>query len=368
MKKLAIFIYSLGSGGAERVVSTLLPMLNLKYEVHLILMNDKISYDIPQVSIHYLEKSSPNESNLAKFLKLPLLALKYKKLCENLNINLQFVLLNRPNYIALMAKMLGLKSTLIINECTTPSVIYKHNNLNSFINKFLIKNLYNKADLILANSLGNKEDLLQNFNIQADKCDILYNAIDLESISEKSKEQIPFKDPFILSVGRLDSGKNHAMLIRAYAKVQTNLKLVILGEGILKNELLNLIEELNLKDKVFLLGFDNNPYKYMSKCDFFAFASSFEGFSNVLIECLACNCAVLCTDHKSGARELFLDDEFGLLVKVDDQDAMQKGLEKMCFDENLKQQYRQKAFTRAQEFDKVQIAKKLFEFFNEVHG
>lgn len=368
MKKLAIFIYSLGSGGAERVVSTLLPMLNLKYEVHLILMNDKISYDIPQVSIHYLEKSSPNESNLAKFLKLPLLALKYKKLCENLGINLQFVLLNRPNYIALMAKMLGLKSTLIINECTTPSVIYKHNNLNSFINKFLIKNLYNKADLILANSLGNKEDLLQNFNIQADKCDILYNAINLESISEKSKEQIPFKDPFILSVGRLDSGKNHAMLIRAYAKVQTNLKLVILGEGILKNELLNLIEELNLKDKVFLLGFDNNPYKYMSKCDFFAFASSFEGFSNVLIECLACNCAVLCTDHKSGARELFLDDEFGLLVKVDDQDAMQKGLEKMCFDENLKQQYRQKAFTRAQEFDKVQIAKKLFEFFNEVYG
>lgn len=368
MKKLAIFIYSLGSGGAERVVSTLLPMLNLKYEVHLILMNDKISYDIPQVSIHYLEKSSPNESNLAKFLKLPLLALKYKKLCENLDINLQFVLLNRPNYIALMAKMLGLKSILIINECTTPSVIYKHNNLNSFINKFLIKNLYNKADLILANSLGNQEDLLQNFNIQANKCDILYNAIDLESISEKSKEQIPFKDPFILSVGRLDSGKNHAMLIRAYAKVQTNLKLVILGEGILKNELLNLIEELNLKDKVFLLGFDNNPYKYMSKCDFFAFASSFEGFSNVLIECLACNCAVLCTDHKSGARELFLDDEFGLLVKVDDQDAMQKGLEKMCFDENLKQQYRQKAFIRAQEFDKVQIAKKLFEFFNKVHG
>lgn len=368
MKKLAIFIYSLGSGGAERVVSTLLPMLNLKYEVHLILMNDKISYDIPQVSIHYLEKSSPNESNLAKFLKLPLLALKYKKLCENLDINLQFVLLNRPNYIALMAKMLGLKSTLIINECTTPSVIYKHNNLNSFINKFLIKNLYNKADLILANSLGNKEDLLQNFNIQADKCDILYNAIDLESISEKSKEPIPFKDPFILSVGRLDNGKNHTMLIRAYAKVQTNLKLVILGEGILKNELLNLIEELNLKDKVFLLGFDNNPYKYMSKCDFFAFASSFEGFSNVLIECLVCNCAVLCTDHKSGARELFLDDEFGLLVKVDDQDAMQKGLEKMCFNENLKQQYRQKAFTRAQEFDKVQIAKKLFEFFNKAHG
>ncbi|MCV3336947.1 glycosyltransferase [Campylobacter sp. RKI_CA19_01121] len=365
MKKLAIFIYSLGSGGAERVVSTLLPVLNLKYEVHLILMNDKISYDIPEVNIHYLEKSNPSESNLAKFLKLPLLAMKYKKFCEDLKINLQFVLLNRPNYIALMAKSLGLKSTLIINECTTPSVIYKHNNLNSFINKFLIKKLYNKADLILANSIGNKEDLIQNFNIEAKKCDILYNAIDLESIIEKSKEKIDFKDPFILSVGRLDHGKNHAMLIRAYAKVKTDLKLVILGEGILKDELLALIETLNLKDKVFLLGFDKNPYKYMSKCDFFAFASSFEGFSNVLIECLACNTAVLCTDHKSGARELFLNDEFGLLVKVDDEKAMQEGLEKMCNDEALKASYRQKAFLRAKEFDKISIAKQLFEFFNK---
>ncbi|WP_291952556.1 glycosyltransferase [Campylobacter sp.] len=365
MKKLAIFIYSLGSGGAERVVSTLLPMLNLKYEIHLILMNDKISYEIPEVNIHYLEKSTPNENNLYKFLKLPILALKYKKLCEKLDINLQFVLLNRPNYIALIAKILGLKSTLIINECTTPSVIYKHNNLNSFINKFLIKNLYNKADLILANSLGNKEDLLQNFNIHANKCDILYNAIDIENIIEKSKESIDFKEPFILSVGRLDYGKNHSMLIKAYAKVKTDLKLVILGEGILKDELLSLIKKLNLEDKVFLLGFDNNPYKYMSKCDFFAFASSFEGFSNVLIECLACNTAVLCTDHKSGARELFLDNKFGLLVKVDDEYAMQKGLEKMINDTNLKTNYKNKAFDRAKDFDKIQIAKKLFDFFNK---
>ncbi|EIC9851545.1 glycosyltransferase, partial [Campylobacter coli] len=48
MQKLAIFIYSLGSGGAERVVATLLPILSLKFEVYLILMNDKISYEISE--------------------------------------------------------------------------------------------------------------------------------------------------------------------------------------------------------------------------------------------------------------------------------------------------------------------------------
>lgn len=50
MQKLGIFIYSLGSGGAERVVATLLPILSLKFEVHLILMNDKISYENSRVS------------------------------------------------------------------------------------------------------------------------------------------------------------------------------------------------------------------------------------------------------------------------------------------------------------------------------
>ncbi|EAL8185312.1 glycosyltransferase, partial [Campylobacter jejuni] len=54
MQKLGIFIYSLGSGGAERVVATLLPILSLKFEVHLILMNDKISYEIPECQIHFL--------------------------------------------------------------------------------------------------------------------------------------------------------------------------------------------------------------------------------------------------------------------------------------------------------------------------
>ncbi|MBK2000236.1 MULTISPECIES: glycosyltransferase [Campylobacter] len=362
MQKLAIFIYSLGSGGAERVVATLLPMLNLKFEVHLILMNEKISYEISKCNIHFLEHSKPNENAILKFIKLPFLALKYKKMCKKLNINTEFVFLNRPNYIALMARIFGNKTRLIINECTTPSVMYKKKNFNSWANKFLISCLYPKADLILPNSKGNLEDLIQNFNIRKDQCKILYNAIDLENIEKKSEEEITLKDKFILSVGRLDAGKNHTLLIRAYARLKTDLKLVILGEGILKNELEKLIQELDLENKVLLLGFDNNPYKYMSKCEFFAFASIFEGFSNVLIESLACGCAVVCTDHKSGAKELFGNNEFGLLVEVNNENSMFEGLKTMLEDENLRRAYKNKAKNRALDFDKVKIARNALEY------
>lgn len=362
MQKLAVFIYSLGSGGAERVVATLLPLLNMKFEVHIIVMNEKISYRLDNCTLHFLEQSKTNENPFLKFIKLPFLALKYKKLCKNLGIDVEFVFLNRPNYIALLARIFGSKTRLIINECTTPSVMYANNNFTALANKFLIRCLYPYADLILTNAKGNFEDLVQNFNIKPEKCELLYNAIDLENIEQKAKEQITLQDKFILSVGRLDKGKNHSLLIRAYARLKTEIKLVILGEGMLQKDLEALIEDLNLKEKVLLLGFDENPYKYMSKCEFFAFASLFEGFSNVLLESLACGCAVVCTEHKSGAKELFGNDEFGLLVEVGNENSMFNGLKTMLEDENLRKAYKKKAKDRASEFDKMKIARNAFKY------
>ena len=130
-------------------------------------------------------------------------------------------------------------------------------------------------------------------------------------------------------------------------------------------ELLSLISLLNLQEKVILLGFDKNPYKYMSKCKFFACASNYEGFSNALIEALACGCAVVCTEHKSGARELFGDNEYGLLVPLNDEDALFEGLKTMCEDKHLRQEYEKKASKRAKDFDKMKIARELFELLGE---
>lgn len=366
MQKLAIFIYSLGSGGAERVVATLLPILSLKFEVHLIVMNDSRAYEIPEnVTVHFLEHSKANEMPLLKLVKLPILALRYKKLCENLGIDKQFVLLNRPNYIALLARIFGLKARLIINECTTPSVMYAKNNATCLVNKMLIRFLYPKADLILANSQGNEEDLINNFGIKANKCKILHNAVNLQKIKELSQESIDIEGKFILNVGRLDRGKNHSLLIQAFARCESDYKLVILGEGALQAELVSLISLLHLQDRVSLLGFDGNPYKYMSKCEFFVCASSYEGFSNVLIEALACDCAVLCSEHKSGAKELFGESEFGLLFKVNDEDALFEGLKIMSEDKALRQKFKQKAKVRASEFDVLKITKQLLDYLGD---
>ena len=67
-KNISILIYSLSSGGAERVVSILLQELKEKYNITLVLMNDTIFYDIPNgIEIIYLEKLNPNESGIKNF-------------------------------------------------------------------------------------------------------------------------------------------------------------------------------------------------------------------------------------------------------------------------------------------------------------
>ena len=374
MKKLAVFLYSMGPGGAERVVSNLLPALCEKYEVHLVLMSEVVAYEIPRaVKIHFLERSDPYESGVKKLFRLafalPSLALKYKKLCENLGIDAHFVLMNRPCYVALAAKILGLKGRMVISERSCPSVIYK-SGLSGFANRIFVKALYPRADLILANAQGNADDLVRNFGCDAAKTKVLYNAVDLAAIKTLANEPLEGKfKPFFLNIGRLDSGKNQAMLIKIIANLKDKrATLGILGKGPLQGELQNLIYELGVGERVKLLGTDKNPFKFIKNAQCFLCASRFEGFSNVLLEALACERFIISTDHKSGARELLGDDEYGILTPVDDEKAMEAAMRRALEDEDLRQDYEKKAYGRVAKFDKNAVAAQLIGYLEGENG
>lgn len=374
MKKLAVFLYSMGPGGAERVVSNLLPALCEKYEVHLVLMSEVVAYEIPRaVKIHFLERSDPYESGVKKLFRLafalPSLALKYKKLCENLGIDAHFVLMNRPCYVALAAKILGLKGRMVISERSCPSVIYK-SGLSGFANRIFVKALYPRADLILANAQGNADDLVRNFGCDAAKTKVLYNAVDLAAIKTLANEPLEGKfKPFFLNIGRLDSGKNQAMLIKIIANLKDKrATLGILGKGPLHGELQNLIDELGVGERVKLLGTDKNPFKFIKNAQCFLCASRFEGFSNVLLEALACERFIISTDHKSGARELLGDDEYGILTPVDDKKAMEAAMRRALEDEDLRQDYEKKAYGRVAKFDKNAVAAQLIGYLEGENG
>ena len=372
-KKLSILIYSLASGGAERVVSILLDELKDKYDITLFLMNETIFYKIPKdIKIFYLENSYPRESGIKKLLKLPFLAWRYKKL-NSAEVSLSFM--NRPNYISILAKILGMKSKVVVSERAMPSLQHK-SGLQGFINRTLIKYLYKSADIITANSKGNTHDLQNSFGCK--NVVTINNPFDLEKIETYSREEVDFRDEkfTFITVGRVDSGKNHKLLVEAIKDIDA--KLYIVGDGELRSALEEQIRELNLKDKVVLLGRQSNPYKYLAKADCFVFSSLYEGFPNVLIEALACGLPVISGDCQSGPREILAPEsdvkiqlkdevefaEYGILVPLNSVEKLKEAMNKIMTSEDLRNRYKEKAQQRARGFDVKKIIKQYEDVIN----
>ena len=347
-KKLSILIYSLAGGGAERVVSILLNTLQNRFDITLVLMNETIEYEIPDgIRVEFLEKSNPKESGLLKLVKLPLLAYKYKQFCKKNSIAISLSFMNRPNYINVLSSV----NCSIINERAMPSLQYGYDSLQSKINKFLISSLYPKADKVLSNSFGNCDDLINNFGVK--NVDVIYNPVDIDKINALALSSVDFDfEPFtFVTIGRLDVGKNHALMIEAFSRLENpNAQLLIIGDGDLKEDLQDKINQLGMEEKILLLGKQANPYKYLSRSDCFTFSSNHEGFPNVLLEALACKLPIISTDCQSGPREI-LKDEYGVLTKVADVDEFYEAMKMMVEDENLRNELSIRSQNRVKDFN-----------------
>tara|TARA_R110002111_G_scaffold110212_5_gene169543 strand:+ start:19975 stop:21129 length:1155 start_codon:yes stop_codon:yes gene_type:complete len=377
--RLGILIYSLSGGGAERVVSYLVSYcVNNDIDVHLILMNPTIKYDVPKsTKTHYIEKSDPSESGIKKALKIPLLAYKYAKLVKKLQLTHSLSFLTRPSFINVIANELtSYKFKVITNERAFPSLQYSYKGFQSTFNKTLIKSLYKKSDLVISNSYGNAGDLVDNFEVPSDKMKVIHNPIDLEKINT-TKPNTSFFDSEkfnIITLGRLDIGKNHEMLIRAIHQLQNPiLRLYIFGVGDLHEEFEKLIEKLGLKKQVFLMGFSPNPYQYLKSADLFIFGSNHEGFPNVILEAMACGLPILSTNCQSGPSEIMelktvkediMITDYGILVPIKNTDLMAKGISYFTENKTYAETCKTNGKSRIKDFEKDTILKKYIDLIN----
>ena len=128
----------------------------------------------------------------------------------------------------------------------------------------------------------------------------------------------------ILTVGRLKAQKNHKLLIRSMALLDKDLgaKLIILGEGALRQELEQLVAELGVMDSVILPGFAADPWPFFRSAELFVLSSDYEGLGNVLIEAMLAGLPVVSTDCPSGPGEILDGGRLGELVPVGDAEAL----------------------------------------------
>lgn len=379
--KLGVLIYSLSGGGAERFVSYLISYcVKNNVDVHLFLMNTSISYEFPkELPIHYIEKSDSEESGIVKALKIPFLAYKYSRLIKKLKITHSVSLLTRPSLINVSSRKLTMhKFKVITNERAFPSLQYSYKSFQSTFNKTLIKLLYKKSDLIISNSLGNAKDLMDNFEVPPNKMQVINNPIDLDKIISIERDVSLFDmNKFnIITLGRLDRGKNHEMLISCIKLLQNpNVKLYIFGDGNLHNDLKLIINKLDLYDQVFLMGFDPNPYKFLKAADLFIFGSNHEGFPNVLLEAMACGLPILSTNCQSGPSEIMeletikndlMITDYGILVPIKNAEIMAKGINYFLENKSYSETCRINSQRRIKDFEKNSILKQYLDLIKNV--
>jgi glycosyltransferase involved in cell wall biosynthesis len=137
-------------------------------------------------------------------------------------------------------------------------------------------------------------------------------------------------DNYLFAAGRLTKQKNFELLIDGFNKIQKNypkINLVIAGDGELKKQLISKINNLNLNNKVHLVGFKNNILNYMKNSQGFILTSLWEDPGFVLIEAAFCRSPIVTSDCHSGPKEIIDDDSYAYIFKSGDLDDFIKTLD-----------------------------------------
>lgn len=354
-QRIAFIINSLDGGGAERVLSIILTHLAehfLRSDVYLILLDQSVDrYPVPE----YVKRV---QLDCRGSMLRSIIALRHA--LKDINPDTALSFLSRANCANILAAR-SLNYRCIISERVNTSRHFG-NDLRGRINKLITRVLYPMADHVLAVSKGVAADLQQHYGVPSDRIDIIYNPYDLERIAQLASQtpEIQIEGRYLVSVGRLVPNKNFPLLIRAYHQANPAEKLVILGEGPEHKNLQQLIDELQLQDRVILAGFIKNPFAIMKHAECAVFSSLAEGFPNALAEAMALSLPVIATDCDSGPAEILHDvihvhpDEpfradYGILIPVNDLHATVRALSWVT-DQNLLSHYRDKSRQRVREF------------------
>jgi glycosyltransferase involved in cell wall biosynthesis len=363
-KKLSILISSLGAGGAEKFVSTLLPFLVKDFAVDLVLFTDTRHFNIPtDVKVTVLTNNS--RSFFFKIFNFFICIRKYHLFIKKNKIDISLSLLTRPNLINGVVAIFNPKVRTIISERCFPSIAYKSHKMRYRLYSVLFPLLYNKADALFSNSVYINKDLKENFGLKISAY-VIYNGVnvnkDLLLIDNSSNfyERPKFE---IVTAGSLYNPKNQQLLLQSVAKLKPGTyACTIVGDGVLMSYLKELSNTLNIKDITFT-GRVNNIYGNLCGKHCFVLTSNTEGFPNVLLEAMSVGLPVISTDCMSGPLELLNNNEkielkdgeyykgkYGILVKVEDAVAIASAIELLRSDYQIWLHYSLMALERSKRY------------------
>ncbi len=353
MKKILFLIHDLGQGGAEKVLVNLVNNMDRsKFDISVTaLFGGGVNEQFLVSDIHFhavFPKEVPGNSKLMKLLT----PAQLHRMCVKEHYDIEVSYLEGP-------------SARVISGCQdadTKLVSWIHVEQHtmkrlsgSFRSEFEACECYDRFDQTVCVSQYVHDDFCRILNFQ-NPCCVLYNTVESEKILANANDAAPemMDDGKIrlMAIGTLKESKGYMRLLSIIKRLQDEkypVHLYILGIGPLQQEMERYIQANNLQGAVTLLGYQTNPYKYVSKCDLFVCASFAEGFSTAATEALIVGTPV-CTVEVSGMKEMLGENnEYGLVVE-NNEEALYQGIKKLLDNPELLKHYKKKAAERGKMF------------------
>jgi glycosyltransferase involved in cell wall biosynthesis len=233
------------------------------------------------------------------------------------------------NFAVALAKPFFPRGTrVILREGSSPTAFLKEveqgSRARAHIYRSMYRVLYSMADKVVCQSDYMLNDLATNMGLHRSKMERVYNPVDFEKIRARTEgAESPYtgQGPHLVTVGNMTYAKACDVLLEAFRLVREKLPratLTFVGDGENRQSLEDLTARLGLIDGVRFVGFQSNPFVYVKHADLFVSSSRYEGFSNVILEALACGTPVVATDCPSGNREVIKEGVNGWLAKPED--------------------------------------------------
>ena len=321
MKKIAFVISSLGSGGAERVVSILSNEFTKRgLEVSVVMVNNSnVYYEIS-------EKIELVKLNCAQYDSLPL----RKRFPKRIRLIKDTLIKINPDVVVSFLSEINIDVCLALRGSKIPVIVSERNDPAtdpaSRIKKILRKISYRKASGFVFQT----EDAKKYFSKAIQRRSmVIFNPLSGNLPAPYDGE----REKRIVAVGRLNRQKNYALLFKSFSNISSihpEYTLDIYGEGVLLEELKSIANEMGLKEKIVFHGFCSDVHLKIFKAGMFVMSSDFEGMPNALIEAMAIGLPCISTDCPCGGPKTVIDNgKNGLLVPVNDSEALVCAMEKL---------------------------------------
>lgn len=357
---IAHIIPNLGVGGAEKLVLDICNHIN------------KNRFNVKIISL-YSSNNSVYEK-IAKENNISIIFLN-KKAGIDLKIIYQLIKIFRMEKINIIHTHLYVMPYVLIASLFC-NIKHRIHTVHNMADKELSKNLrmimkfgykfFNVIPVAISDYI--KETIIEEYKISEDKIPCIYNGIDVKQFKEKYDVQN--KNMHLIHIGSFKKAKNHSMLINCFniiAKENDKVKLFLVGDGELKNKIVDKVKKLQLEDKVIFRGIQKDIVNELHSANIFVLSSDYEGVPICILEAMACGLPIV-TTNAGGVIDIIENNKNGIIVEKGNYLQMSDEIKKLIYDENKRSELGRQARNDAKKYDIRIVAKQYEQLYLKIYS